>query len=181
MQRSKRVLAFGVLIVVVAGGSLFLSQNASRPTREVQQDNPEIKEIVQKYSAWKDASESASITSHQLIVSDGGKEVVYDLPEREFFVSIAPYKQDTHPCQIHSLTGCQGELTNEEFNVRIADSNGNIVLDEVKMSGSNGFIDLWLPRDQQYQVIIEQDGKKAESTLSTYKNDNTCITTMQLV
>jgi len=175
------MLALGVLIVGVAGASLFISQNASRPTREVQQDHLEIKEIVQKYSAWKDASESASITSHQLIVSDGGKEAVYDLPEREFFVSIAPYKQNTHPCQIHSLTGCQGELTNEKFNVRIADSNGNIVLDEVKMSGSNGFIDLWLPRDQQYQVIIEQDGKKAESTISTYKNDNTCITTMQLV
>jgi len=45
----------------------------------------------------------------------------------------------------------------------------------------NGFIDLWLPRDKTFNVTIEHNGKVAESVISTFEGDNTCITTMQLV
>ncbi len=44
----------------------------------------------------------------------------------------------------------------------------------------NGFIDLWLPRNQIYKTTIEYDGKSAQSEFSTHKGDNTCITTIQL-
>lgn len=81
----------------------------------------------------------------------------------------------------HSLTGCQGELVNKDFNVHIEDQNGNVVLNKTVKSQSNGFIDLWLPRDKKYQITIEQDGKKAESELSTFEKDPTCITTLQLM
>ncbi|MDV2686884.1 CueP family metal-binding protein, partial [Alkalihalophilus lindianensis] len=43
------------------------------------------------------------------------------------------------------------------------------------------FIDLWLPRNKTYQMKIELDGKKVESGLSTFNDDPTCITTMQLM
>lgn len=88
--------------------------------------------------------------------------------------------ENTHPCATHSLTGCQGELTDDEFKVYIEDSEGNVIVDQEMKSLSNGFIDLWLPRDKQYNVTIEQDGKTAKSVLSTFKSDNTCVTTMQL-
>ncbi|RSK26447.1 hypothetical protein EJF36_06005 [Bacillus sp. HMF5848] len=79
------------------------------------------------------------------------------------------------------MTGCQGELVNEEFKVFIEDVDGNVLLDEMVKSHDNGFIDLWLPRDKNYEVTIEVNGKVAKAQLSTFENDPTCITTMQLL
>lgn len=72
-------------------------------------------------------------------------------------------------------------MVEEEFDVYIEDMDGNVILDETLKSQPNGFIDLWLPRDQKYQVKIEHNGKQVESEISTYENDATCITTMQLM
>ncbi|QED49477.1 hypothetical protein FSZ17_20635 [Cytobacillus dafuensis] len=79
------------------------------------------------------------------------------------------------------MTGCQGELANKEFNLFIEDADGNVIQDEMVTSPSNGFIDLWLPRDKTFQIKIEHDGKIAESKLSTFEGDPTCITTMKLM
>jgi hypothetical protein len=78
------------------------------------------------------------------------------------------------------LTGCQGELIEEEFSVYIEDTEGNVVLEEKVKSQTNGFIDLWLPRDKTYRIKIEHAGKVSESEISTFENDGTCNTTMQL-
>lgn len=71
-------------------------------------------------------------------------------------------------------------MAEEEFDVYIEDTKGNVILNETKKTQSNGFIDLWLPREKTYQVKITHDGKKAESELSTFEGDNTCITTIKL-
>jgi len=142
----------------------------------------DIKEMVHDYSISDVEEVSASITSHELIVTDADQmETTYELPEDEFFVSIAPFVESTHPCEIHSLTGCQGELEEEEFEVYIEDEAGNVVVDEMIASFENGFIDLWLPRDETFHVTIEHNGKIAESEISTFEGDDTCITTMQLI
>src|SRR5690625_2248337 len=76
----------------------------------------DIKEMVHDYSVGNFDDVSASITSHELIVTDSGhNETSYELPEDNFFVSIAPFIEKTHDCSIHSLTGCQGELVEEEL------------------------------------------------------------------
>ncbi len=80
----------------------------------------------------------------------------------------------------HNLTGCQGELVEQEFDVFIEDEDGNVIVDEKITSLENGFIDLWLPRKKTYAVTIAYDGKTVESDLSTFEKDGTCITTMQL-
>ncbi|NGP46660.1 hypothetical protein G4V62_17540 [Bacillaceae bacterium SIJ1] len=140
-----------------------------------------IKELVNDYSAGQKNAANASITSEHLIVTeDNEDQTVYTLPEDEFFVSIAPYVNQTHPCTDHSLTGCQGEMVEESFAVYIEDQDGNVVVDEQMKTLANGFIDLWLPRDQTYQVVITHDGKEVASELSTFAGDGTCITTMQL-
>jgi hypothetical protein len=72
-------------------------------------------------------------------------------------------------------------MSDKEFDVYIEDMDGNVIVDEKMKSHNNGFIDLWLPREKKYQVTIEHDGKQVESEISTYKNDATCITTMQLM
>lgn len=141
-----------------------------------------IKEQVHEYSVGSfDDSINASITSHELIVQQAGvTKEKYALPEDEFFVSIAPFETVTHECAVHSLTGCQGELVEEELDVLITDKNGKKIIDEKMTSLENGFIDLWLPRDQEFTVTIQKDDKLVESTISTFEGDNTCITTMQL-
>ncbi len=78
------------------------------------------------------------------------------------------------------MTGCQGELANEEFDVYIEDTEGNVIVDKTVTSQSNGFMDLWLPRDKTFEVKITHEGKQAESQISTSENDPTCITNMQL-
>lgn len=170
----------GLLIAL----ALFLSlvsaacNNGNQESNEAGSQN--IKEKVHAYSVGTFEDTSASITSHELIVTQNGNKTSYDLPEDEFFVSIAPFMETTHECAIHSLTGCQGELVAKNFDVLIKDEQGNPVIDETMTSLENGFIDLWLPRDQRYQVTIEYDGKTAESEISTFKDSPTCITTMQL-
>lgn len=89
--------------------------------------------------------------------------------------------EQTHPCATHSLTGCQGEMKDEEFSVTVHDSEGNVIMENAAMqSQSNGFIDLWLPRDKTYRISVNHEGKRAETEFSTYENNDTCITTMQL-
>ncbi|AND38283.1 hypothetical protein A361_03830 [Cytobacillus oceanisediminis 2691] len=78
------------------------------------------------------------------------------------------------------MTGCQGELADKEFDVYIEDTEGNVILNEKVKSQANGFFDLWLPRDETYQIKIKYDGKTSESEISTFENEGTCITTMQL-
>ena len=142
----------------------------------------DIKEIIHDYSVGEFTDVSASITSDELIVTDQKNEkTIYELPEDEFFVSIAPYIDVTHDCAIHSLTGCQGELIEQDFQVTIYDEEGNVVMDQEMQSFKNGFIDLWLPRNQTFQLQIKYEDKIAESEISTFNGDNTCITTMQLI
>jgi len=141
----------------------------------------DIKELVHEYSVGDIKDETASITSEELIVTNNDEsETVYPLPEDEFFVSIAPFINETHPCTNHSLTGCQGEMVEEEFDIYIEDMEGNVVFEDILKTEANGFIDLWLPRNKTYNIIINHNEKKVESEFSTFEQDGTCITTMQL-
>lgn len=45
----------------------------------------------------------------------------------------------------------------------------------------NDFIKLWLPHNQTFQVKIEYNGKTAKSEISTFDDDCTCITMIQLL
>lgn len=170
------VALLAAALLVACGGENTNKENSSKETTQ------NMKELVRDYSVGNIKNQSASITSTKLIVTDSNKkELVYDLPEDDFFVSIAPYVNETHPCTNHSLTGCQGEMVEEDFDVYIQDNEGNVVLDENLKSQSNGFFDLWLPRGKTYHITIAHDGKKVESSFSTFQSDGTCITTMQLM
>lgn len=194
-MKNKMLVTAAGLVVVVALGAYMFAGNADKKesgqtatqavggdVQTAAMDTPRLKQLVHDFSSRSKKAESASISSTQLIVKESdGKSAAYALPADEFFVSIAPYVDQTHPCATHSLTGCQGEMTEEEFNLSVTDTDGTVIMDnETVKSQPNGFIDLWLPRDRTYQVTIEHDGKQAESGLSTFKKDDTCVTTMQL-
>ncbi|SES06762.1 hypothetical protein SAMN05518684_107103 [Salipaludibacillus aurantiacus] len=77
---------------------VFLSGCGGDADTAVEGETEDIKELVHEYSSGNIQGEVASITSHELIVTDSeDNESVYDLPEEEFFVSIAPYVNETHP------------------------------------------------------------------------------------
>lgn len=178
MKKMKFIFLMIVSVLLLAACS-----NANDETAESSKEDTsaDIEQLVHEYSVGSFENVSASITSSELIVTESNdEETTYALPEDTFFLSIAPYVEQTHPCEIHSLTGCQGEMVQETFAVEILDSKGNIVIDETMETMANGFIDLWLPRNDDYQVKVTHDGKTAEAVLSTYDGDQTCITTMQL-
>lgn len=177
MKRNSFIF-IGLALIIAFAGYLLALNNGNDVAKE--NETQDIKELVNHYSTDNIENESASITSHELIVTESDEsKVAYDLPEDDFFVSIAPYVKDTHPCATHSLTGCQGEMMNEAFDVYMEDAEGNVILDETVKSQANGFIDLWLPRDKVFSVKITHDGKTVESAFSSFEGDNTCITTMQ--
>ncbi len=86
--------ALFTVVVLAACGST--SKEESKPAADKETSN--VKELVQDYSAGNKKAQNASITSHQLVVTaSNGSETSYDLPNNEFFVSIAPYIEETHP------------------------------------------------------------------------------------
>jgi hypothetical protein len=101
LMKKGLLAVIGLLFIFIVVGC---DENTSKESRD-------IKEIVHNYSVSDFENVSASITSHELIVTDSdNKETTYALPEDEFFVSIAPFVETTHDCSVHSLTGCQGEI-----------------------------------------------------------------------
>src|SRR5690625_5369270 len=139
-------LALTMLVLAACGGEDTSQSEGSLSTND-------IKDLVNDYTVDNLEPDSASITSHELVVEEDKEELVYELPEEEFFVSIAPFINETHECAVYSLTGCQGELVEEEIDVLITDSSGVVVVDETMTTEKNGFIDLWLPRDETFVEI----------------------------
>ena len=139
----------------------------------------DVKAYVSELSGSSEV-EAASVDHAKLYVEDAGVETVHELPEDEFFVSFAPYLSTTHPCEVHSLTGCQGEMVEEDIEVKIVDGDGKVHLDEQMTTMENGFVDLWLPRDKNYSLTIDYKDKSLESEFSTFEGDSTCLTELHL-
>ncbi|MBM4764595.1 hypothetical protein GNT69_20270 [Bacillus sp. B15-48] len=91
-----KILAVTILVAIVLAACSAGNTNDGNSAQEIETEN--IKEVVRDYSEGNIKNQSASITSQKLIVTDSEKgELTYDLPEDEFFVSIAPYVNQTHP------------------------------------------------------------------------------------
>ncbi len=97
-MKLKKSAIFAASIIVTAGlaGCGGNTNHESAAPVEIEQKN--IKELVHDYSIRNIQEGSASIKSEQLIVKDNdGNESTYDLSNEDFFVSIAPYVNETHP------------------------------------------------------------------------------------
>lgn len=165
------------LLLPLAFFMMILAGCSGEPSAE--NSTEDVKKYVAELSG-SDQVEAASIDHENLYIEDGGVEEVHKLPEDEFFVSFAPYLTTTHPCSVHSLTGCQGEMVEEDIDVRILDANGEVYVDETITTMENGFVDLWLPRGKKYTMTINYEDKSLESEFSTFEGDNTCLTELPL-
>lgn len=145
-------------------------------------DEANIKELISFYSGNLNSNQIVWVTSNELIVDSGKGESFYKLPEYEFFVSIAPYINTTHPWTNHSLTGCKGEMKYEDFDILIVDNQNNEEVVKGKFNaGNNGFIDLWLPRNREFILKINHEKGSIETAISTFENSPTCLTDLKLI
>lgn len=123
----------------------------------------------------------ASVRVDELLISSGDQEYALDLPEDRFYLSVAPYVDQTHECFYHSLTTCKGELGATDVEVQIVDeTNGEVLVDGTETTFDNGFVGFWLPRDIEGTLRISYDGKSAETDFATDEEAPTCLTTLQL-
>lgn len=115
------------------------------------------------------------------IMDQSGTAASVPLPEDEFYLSVAPYIEQTHECYFHSLTTCVGELGEEEFDVTVTDEEtGEVLVEETVQTQDNGFLGLWLPRDIDAELTIEHNDLTSTTPISTSEGDPTCLTTSQL-
>lgn len=122
----------------------------------------------------------ASVRPDELILMDPNEEVALDLPEDSFYLSFAPFINQTHDCYYHSLTTCQGELANQEIDVRIVDDAGEVIVDEQITTYDNGFVGFWIPDNVEGTVEVTLDGLTGEVPFSSTDEGATCLTTLQL-
>jgi hypothetical protein len=122
-----------------------------------------------------------SVRADELLVSSGEEEHSMPLPEDKFYVSMAPYVDQTHECFYHSLTTCLGEMQAEEVQVEIVEDGATEPLvDETVTTFDNGFAGFWLPKDVEGTIRITSGDKEAEVDFSTDAEAPTCLTTVQL-
>ncbi|GAA1316094.1 CueP family metal-binding protein [Leucobacter albus] len=121
----------------------------------------------------------ASVQPGELLLQPG--DVSLPLTGTDFYLSIAPYVEQTHPCAFHSLTTCLGELQRTPIELTVTDvKTGDVVVNEITATADNGFVGVWLPRDGEFDVRIVGEQGAAEQRVTTGAEDPTCLTTMQL-
>lgn len=104
------------------------------------------------------------------------------MPEDRFYLSVAPYIDQTHECFHHSLTTCAGELASTGVHVQVVDeTNDRVLLDQDRTTFENGFTGFWLPRDIEGTLRVTYGRRTGEVEFATDQGAATCLTTLRLV
>ena len=122
----------------------------------------------------------ASVMPEQLVLASATEEVALELPEDSFYLSIAPFVNQTHECHYHSLTTCVGELSNQDVDLTVTDESGEVLVNEQRTTFDNGFVGVWVPADSNGTIEITYDGLTGTTNFSTGSESATCITDLQL-
>lgn len=130
--------------------------------------------------AQRPADLMASVMPEHLVLSSAETEFAVELPDDEFYLSIAPFVETTHECHYHSLTTCLGELDNRDIHLTITDETGTILVDEQTVTFDNGFTGVWVPDGSSGTIEITYDGLTGTTEFSTDDDAPTCITTLQV-
>ncbi|MBB3661628.1 MULTISPECIES: CueP family metal-binding protein [Prauserella salsuginis group] len=146
-------------------------------------DTPEVIERLDRMHVDDRPSDLlASVQPDALVLSDERqREVELPMPDDEVYVSVAPYRTQTHDCHFHSLTTCEGELGNAPVRVVLTGPGGDVLVDENRETFDNGFVGLWVPRDIEAKLTIEHEGRTGTARIATRSGDDpTCITDLRL-
>lgn len=140
----------------------------------------EIVEALDKDETQRPLPVMGSVRYDQVILSDGTTEEVVPIEGDEFYLSLAPFETFTHDCYFHNVGTCQGELVGEDVHVTITTDDGQVLVDQDATTYANGFVGFWIPRDVKGTIVVEKDGKTAESPFSSDAEGATCVTTLPL-
>ncbi len=170
------------LVIALAAYFGFSYFNKSENTAVLEKyglDGLSVIEMVNALDSRTDepAGLSVSITPTTLKLYDNDKEFDFDLPKDQFYVSFAPYINQTHPCTQHNLVFCRSELVNQVMHVTITKTDGTVLLDEDKTTMANGFIGLWLPKNIEGTLKVDYNNLTVTIPLTTNDTSDTCITT----
>lgn len=130
--------------------------------------------------AWGSQVQSEVTTKGINFVFPNGFRRLIALPPGQVLVAVAPYRNETHPCDTHTMSSCQGELVGVPVEVLARTADGTELIHETMTTLANGFIELWLPRDLEVRLTLRADSLAAEEVLSTADGARTCVTTMRL-
>lgn len=122
----------------------------------------------------------ASVMPEELVLASATEELALELPEDSFYLSIAPFVNQTHECHYHSLTTCVGELSNQDVDLTVTDASGEVLINEQRTTFDNGFVGVWVPADSNGTIEITYDGLTGTTNFSTGSESATCITDLQL-
>lgn len=125
----------------------------------------------------------ASVQPDTLILrDDSDREARLPMPDDEVYVSVAPFREQTHECHFHSLTTCLGELSDAEIRLTLTGDDGAVLIDETRTTYDNGFVGIWVPRGIDASLTVEHAGRTGTVPVTTRtEQDATCITTLQLL
>ena len=182
LNRTKKVVGLILIAIVIGIGAFALNTkpvSAESILERLDLNDQELTSIVMALDERLDEPQDigARITGEALLLYQGEDEVSVPLPEDLFFVSIAPYINDVHPCQVHNLITCRGELYGETMLITITLNDGSVLYSEERTTQANGFIGLWLPAGIEGTLSVEMPNRSVSYPISTYANSDTCITT----
>lgn len=144
-------------------------------------DQLSMTEIVSKLEDdVNDGHMNAGIYGDRIEMEDDTGTYKMKLPADQFYLSVAPYMSETHPCGNHDLTGCQGEFVHKKAHVKVSDHKGNVIIDEDVKTYKNGFFGLWLPKNIEGTITVDYGDKTASTAIETYETSGTCLTTLHL-
>ncbi|MFF0904930.1 UNVERIFIED_CONTAM: CueP family metal-binding protein [Kocuria sp. CPCC 205316] len=177
------VLSVSAAALLLVSACVGVSSEQDDLLREHGLEGASTQEVVEQLDRThkdRDAGLAGSVTYDEVVLDDGTTETTLPMPEDRFYLAVAPWTTTTHECFSHSLSGCQGELVGEDFDVRITDDSGAVLVDENVTSYENGFVGFWLPKDITGTLAISSEQGRAESGFATTRDSPTCLTTMQL-
>lgn len=147
----------------------------------------EVGDVVERLDAMpvadRPADLLASVEPDALVLRDAnGREGRLPLPRDAVYISVAPFRDQTHECHFHSLTTCIGELSDTEVRITLTAADGTVLVDETRRTQDNGFTGLWVPRGIEATLNVESAGFTGAVPISTTSPDDpTCITDLQLL
>ena len=179
-KRSLLFIGTVLFLTLLALSSLGCREETSRIE---QLDGLSAREALNLANAWRQEHPEVSsyVTSEKIVFEFPGDTTrSIELPPEEMVVSVAPYETETHTCSIHSISSCQGELTQTTFRVTAVDSSGRVVFEDNKTTMESGFFDLWLPKGKEILLTVAKGDKKAQQKIATREGSKTCLTTLKL-
>ncbi|MFQ5819636.1 MAG: CueP family metal-binding protein [Candidatus Heimdallarchaeota archaeon] len=107
----------------------------------------------------------------------------FDQLQGETAVYIAPYINNTHPCDQHAAS-CTGELSNIVVRYVIDSGDRSVHREGEATTGNNGFFTVTVPAQKSYQIQMWVDLNNTTlegyTQFSTFADSPNCITTGQL-